>query len=215
MAFPEDVENKVMASVKLHQHPRRADLLNNTTQKRTGCVPLFLSHGRWKIIGHKGMDNVRNGYSSRSSRSPRDPEYVLTFRPSYWRCMPVVDQRDIAATIARVWRQVRHGRLSFYPFASTASVSLRLWRQRLRQGCKDVASGSTRRRASMPGCRSSTSWARGALRILASCPWGVSGLEEAPRLYSRMPRFSAASYTSSAIPSATSPASSGVHSRSS
>ena len=34
-----------------------------------------------------------------------------------------------------------------------------------------LASGSTRRRASMPGCRSSTSCGLAALRILASCPW--------------------------------------------
>ena len=53
-------------------------------------------------------------------------------------------------------------------------------------GCKDVSSsGSTRRRASMPGCQIFDEQGLAALRILASVMDGVSGLEEGvARLYS-------------------------------
>ena len=56
----------------------------------------------------------------------------------------------------------------------------------------------------MPGCRSSTSRGPAALRSGILSMDGGADWRKAPRLYSRMPRFSAASYTSSAIPSATS-----------
>ena len=77
-------------------------------------------------------------------------------------------------------------------------------------GCKDVLwplINETESKACLDA-RSSTSCGLAALRSGIPTMDGGADWRKAPRLYSRMPiRFSAASYTSSAIPSATSHAS--------
>ncbi|EPP14165.1 transposase mutator type, partial [Megasphaera sp. BL7] len=83
----------------------------------------------------------RHGGIVRSSRSI----HLLSSTASTYRC-------------ARSMASSRWPSMSCLPMTSTAARM-------------SLASGSTRRRASMPGCRSSTSCGLAALRILASCPW--------------------------------------------
>ena len=128
------------------------------------------------------------------------------------------------------WKRSRHGGIvrssrSIHLLSSTASTY-----RRTEYGVRQVAvyvmlaydvnghrmslaSGSTRRRASMPGCRSPTSRARGVKDLGILSMDGVSGLEEGAKAVFPC-HGSKSSHTSSAIPSATSHASSGVHSRS-
>ena len=108
-----------------------------------------MSHEQISTITGCVMKRSRHGGIVRSSRSI----HLLSSTASTYRC-------------ARSMASSRWPSMSCLPMTSTATRM-------------SLASGSTRRRASMPGCRSSTSCGLAALRILDILSMdGVSGLEE-------------------------------------